>query len=403
MDTSTYLINGTVITPYREIPGAGVKVTNGKIEAILAAGNARGIAGARIVDVGGRYIAPGFIDLHVHGGGNADVMDKSPQALIDMAAAHAAGGATGIVPTTVAASVDEVYEVIDCYNQAKRENSAGAKLLGLHLEGPYFAPGERGAQDPKYIKNPDPREYLPLLDYSRDILRVSAAPEVPGGLALGNELRRRGILAAVAHTEASYDDMVRALEAGYTHATHLYSSMKGVHRVDLYRVAGGVEAAYLLDEMTVELIADGKHLPPALLRLAYRIKGPSRIALVTDAMRAAGMPDGEYILGGKESGRPCQVEDGVAKMPDRTAFAGSVATATRLVRNMVELAAVPLCEAVRMMTLTPARLLGLSGTKGVIAPGIDADLVVFDEDLEIALTMVEGRVVHSRLRETGAG
>ena len=396
MTTSTYLINGIVITPYREIPAAGLKVTDGKIETVLTAGTFKGIPGARIVDLGGRYISPGFIDIHVHGGGNADVMDKSPQALIDMATAHAAGGTTGIVPTTLAASVDEIYVVIDCYNEAKREIPAGAKLLGLHLEGPYFAPGESGAQDPRYIKNPDPREYLSLLDYSRDILRVSAAPEVPGGLALGNELRRRGILAAAAHTEATYDDMVRALEAGYTHATHLYSSMKGVHRVDLYRVAGGVEAAYLLDEMTVELIADGKHLPAALLKLAYRIKGPSRIALVTDAMRAAGMPEGEYTLGGKESGRPCRVEDGVAKMPDRTAFAGSVATANLLVRNMVELADAPLCEAVRMMTLTPARLLGLAGRKGMLAPGMDADLVVFDENLEIFLTMVEGRVVYSR-------
>jgi len=390
----TYLINGNIITPHRIINNASIKVEDARIGLILEGSHPPVERAVTVIDVGGRFIAPGFIDMHVHGGGNADVMDQSPQALLEMAAAHAAGGTTGIVPTTLAASIPQVYQVLDCLAQAKREDSPGAKLLGIHLEGPYFADGERGAQDPRYIKNPDPEEYKPLLDYSDSILRVSAAPEIPGGLELGAELRRRGILAAVAHTGATYDDLIEALEAGYTHVTHLYSSMRGVHRAGLLRVAGGVEAAYLLDGMTVELIADGKHLPPALLKLAYRIKGPERIALVTDAMRAAGMPDGEYILGHRDSGRACLVEGGVAMLPDRSAFAGSVATANQLVRNMIRLAGVPMNEAVKMMSLTPARILGLARHKGAIASGLDADLVVFDDELSIWLTMVEGRVVY---------
>ncbi|NLG85584.1 MAG: N-acetylglucosamine-6-phosphate deacetylase [Firmicutes bacterium] len=391
-----YFTNARVITPYRSIERGWVTIEGTRIEGV-GEGTPRILAGALVVDVSGRYLTPGFIDLHVHGGGNADVMDRSPQALVEMAAAHARGGTTAMLPTTVASSIEEIYQVIDCFNEAKKLCYPGAKLLGLHLEGPYFAPGERGAQDPRYIKNPDPKEYMPLLDYSQDILRVSAAPEIPGGLAFGAELRRRGILAAIAHTNATYDEVIKAMEAGYTHATHLYSSMKGVHRVDLYRVAGGVEAAYLIDEMTVELIADGKHLPPALLKLAYKIKGPSRIALITDAMRAAGMPEGQYVLGGKDSGLLCLVEDGVAKLLDGTAFAGSVATANLLVRNMVRLAEVPILDAVKMMTITPARILGISNRKGVLAPGMDADLVVFGDDFEIVLTMVEGRVVYNVL------
>lgn len=199
------------------------------------------------------------------------------------------------------------------------------------------------------------------------------------------------------HTSAVYEDVLQAFENGCTLATHLYSGMTGVIRKHSFRFAGGVESAFLIDEMNVEVIADGKHLPPSLLKLIYRTKGPDRIALVTDSIRAAGMPDGEEsILGSLENGIKVIVEDGVAKLPDRTSFAGSVATTDRLVRNMVNLAGAPLCDAVRMASITPANIMGVSDTKGSLVPGKDADIVIFNDNVEIAKTIVKGRVVYDK-------
>ena len=227
---------------------------------------------------------------------------------------------------------------------------------------------------------------------------MSAAPELPGALELGRELRSRGILASIAHTDATYEQVLVAMEAGFSHMTHLYSGMSGVHRVRAYRVAGAVEAGLLLDDLTVEVIADGRHLPAALLRLIYKCKGPERIALCTDAIRAAGMPDGEYIMGSASHGRPIIVDEGVAWLPDRTAFAGSVAQTNWLVRNMVSLAGASLSDAVKMASLTPARILGIDSIKGSIDRGKDADIVVFDDEINIRLTMVNGSIVYEALQ-----
>ncbi|MBU1823237.1 MAG: amidohydrolase family protein, partial [Bacteroidetes bacterium] len=258
---------------------------------------------------------------------------------------------------------------------------------------PYFAQSQRGAQDPRYIRDPDPAEYEAILAHSNSITRWSAAPELPGALAFGRRLREKNILAAVAHTEAIHEDVVLAAENGYSLMTHLYSAMLGVTRRNAFRYAGAVESAFLLDEMDVEIIADGIHLPPPLLKLVYKIKGPDRIALITDAMRAASLPPGDSILGPKDNGLRVLVEDGVAKLPDRTSFAGSVATADRLVRTMVQQADVPLLDAIRMITATPARIMGVDSRKGSLTIGKDADLVLFDEDIRVSMTMVGGRVI----------
>ena len=228
----------------------------------------------------------------------------------------------------------------------------------------------------------------------RPLVRWSAAPELPGAIAFGRRLREKGILAAIAHTDAVYADVLDAYENGYTLATHLYSAMSGVTRRQAFRYAGAIESALLLD-MDVELITDGIHLPPPLLKLVYKIKGADRIALITDAMRAAGMPEGESVLGSRKNGLPVLVEDGVAKLPDRSAFAGSVATANQLVRNMVRLADVSLPEAVRMASTTPARIMGVDARKGSIAVGKDADLIIFDDDITIHTTIVNGQIIYA--------
>ncbi|HHW02384.1 MAG TPA: amidohydrolase family protein [Thermoanaerobacterales bacterium] len=229
-----------------------------------------------------------------------------------------------------------------------------------------------------------------VTNYSDDIIRWTVAPELPGALEMGRELKGRGILPSIGHSNAIYEEVQKAFENGYTHITHLYSGMSMVRRINAYRYAGVVESAFLIDEMTVEIIADGKHLPQSLLQLIYKIKGPDSICLITDSMRAAGMPDGEYILGSLEGGQKAIVEDGVAKLPDRSAFAGSVATTDRLVRTMFKIAGVPLLDAVKMMTATPARIIGADDRKGTLAPGKDADVVIFDEDINIKEVIVKG-------------
>ena len=257
--------------------------------------------GAEVVDVGGRVIAPGFIDIHLHGGGGADLMDGDPEAALTIARAHAKGGSTAIVPSTLTSSMADLYQALDNIRFAKERMAGepgfdGARILGVHLEGPYFSMEFKGAQDPRYLKNPLPEEYRRILDYSRDIIRVSVAPELPGALELGRELRQRGILPSVGHTSATYDELLLAMEAGYKHVTHLYSAMSGVKRINAYRVAGVIEGALLRDDLTAEIIADGRHLPASLIRLAYKSKGADRLALVTDAMRAAGMPDRKSVV-----------------------------------------------------------------------------------------------------------
>ncbi len=394
MENKLKIYNGKILTPYRIISGT-VVVVEGKIKEV-AEGNID-VPGAVEIDAKGSYIAPGFIDIHVHGGGGHDFMDGSEEAFLKIAETHAKYGTTGLMPTTLTSELDELYNTLDLYKKADKKNTKGAQFLGMHLEGPYFAMSQRGAQDPRYIRNPDPEEYMDILSRSNDIKRWSAAPELKGAIEFGNYLRSKGILVAMAHTDAIYEEALEAFEAGFTLGTHFYSCMSGVSRRNCFRYAGVIESAYLLDEMDVEIIADGIHLPAPLLKLIYKIKGPDRIALITDSMRAAGMPPGDSILGSKHNGLKVLVEDGVAKLPDRTSFAGSVATTDRLVRNMVNMAEVPLLEAVKMASLTPANILGLGASKGSLICGKDADIVIFDSNINVSTTIVQGRIVHNTL------
>lgn len=387
------IINGKLITPHRMIDECSILVANGKI-ADIRQGDID-VPDIEIFDAAGCYVSPGFIDLHVHGGGGHDFMDNTVEAYLAIAETHARYGTTALCPTTLTAEKIDLLKTLDVYGQAVHQNTRGAQFIGLHLEGPYFALSQRGAQDPKYIRNPDPSEYREILAASPHIRRWSAAPELPGALEFGRYLRSKNVLAAVAHTDAIYDDVVAAVENGYTLATHLYSGMSGVTRHECFRYAGVIEAAYLLDEMDVEIIADGIHLPEALLKMVHKFKGAHRTVLITDAMRGAGMPPGESVLGNKDTGLKVIIEDGVAKLPDRSSFAGSVATADRLVRNMVQLAGVDLPEAIQMITATPARIMGIHDKKGSLTIGKDADIVIFDEKLTIKATIVNGAAVYT--------
>ena len=388
------IINGRILTPYRIIEGGTLAFQNGKI--IYVGESDIDLEYSGIIDAKGSYVSPGFIDMHSHGGGGHDFMDGTVEAYLGAAEMHARHGTTSILPTTLTSTNEELRNTFRVFKEAKKQNQKGAALLGLHLEGPYFAMSQRGAQDPRYIRNPNKKEYEEILGWSEDIVRWSAAPELEGAVEFGLVLKSRGVLPSVAHSDATYEEVLEAFENGFTHVTHMYSAMSGVHRKNAYRFAGVIESAYLIEDMTVEMIADGHHLPPCLLQLIYKIKGPSKTALVTDSLRGAGMGEGESIVGSLADGQKIIIEGGVAKLLDRSAFAGSVATTNRLVSTVVNQAGIPLLDAVQMMTSTPARIIGADDQKGSLAAGKDADIVIFDNHIDIKMTIVNGSIVYQQ-------
>lgn len=387
------IYNGNIITPQRIIKDGSILIADGKIKAV----SERDIetTDATVINAKGKYISPGFIDIHVHGGGGHDFMDATKEAFLKIAETHARFGTTAMLPTTLTGTKEDILEVLSAYDSAKEKNKNGAQFLGLHLEGPYLAMSQRGAQDPRYIRDPDPNEYEDIIAHSKNIKRWSAAPELNGAIEFGKYLVAKNILPAIAHTDAIYEEAKLAFENGYTLATHFYSAMSSVTRKNAHRYAGVVEAGYLIDEMDVEIIADGVHLPAPLLQLIYKIKGADRTALITDAIRAAAMPEGESIIGSLKNGVKIIVEDGVAKLLDRSSFAGSVATFDRLIRTMLA-ANIPLIDVIKMASLTPARILKCNDHKGSLEVGKDADIVVFDENINIQTTIINGKVVYEK-------
>src|SRR5450432_2563746 len=292
--------NGRLITPNGIIPNGTVLIQEGIITAV--SDQDIDIPEVVSLDAEGKYVSPGFIDIHVHGGGGHDFMDNTVEAFLEIAKTHARFGTTALFPTTLTGSTEDIVKTLETFDKARPLNIHGAELMGLHLEGPYFAMNQRGAQDPKYIRDPNPAEYEYIVSKSNSIKRWSAAPELKGAIPFARYLKSKGILASLAHTDAIYEEVIEAFNNGYTHATHLYSCMSTVTRRNAFRYAGVIESAFLIDEMSVEIIADGIHLPAPLLKLVYKIKGADRTALITDAMRAAGMPEGESILGSLQNG-----------------------------------------------------------------------------------------------------
>jgi N-acetylglucosamine-6-phosphate deacetylase len=394
MNERLKIYNGRVLTPGGIVQNGTVAVINGRIEDVSKKNI--DLPGATEIDARGNYISPGFIDIHVHGGGGHDFMDGTVEAFLEIAKLHASYGTTAMLPTTLTSVKQKLLRALTSYEEANAQNKMGAQFLGMHIEGPYIAMNQKGAQDPRFIRDPDKKEYEEIVSASNNnIKRWSAAPELKGAMEFGRYLRSKDILPSIAHTDATYKDVREAFENGYTHLTHFYSAMSGVTRVGCSRYAGVVESGYLIDEMTVEIIADGVHLPEPLLKLIYKIKGAERTALITDAIRATGTSARETILGDLENGISAIIEDDVAKLPDRSCFAGSVATADRLVRTMINIAGLPLSEAIRMITSTPAAIIGVEDKKGSLSAGKDADIIIFDDDINIQTTIIKGKVVYS--------
>ena len=345
----------------------------------------------RVIQGEGLYLCPGFVDIHVHGGGGFSAMSGKAEDVIAMANAHARHGTTSILPTTLAAPLPNLLKAVQGVRRAAAL-PCDAAILGVHLEGPCLSPAQTGAQSPDDLKTPAETDLTPLLDaWPGGVRMMGAAPELPGALALGDQLAARGVVASIAHSNATYSQVEEALSHGYCDVTHLYSSCSGLIRVHSYRVPGVIEAGLNLDALTVQVIADGKHLPLSLLQLIYRCKGAEKIELITDGLEFAAGDLVEGTVYRQLNGVETVYEDGVMKLLSRESFAGSVATMHRCVRTMVQ-AGIPLRQAVRMASENPARRVG-AAKKGRIAPGMDADLLLLDEKLDVKWVMAGGRVI----------
>lgn len=344
------------------------------------------------IDAEGLYVSAGFIDIHTHGAGNCDFADGEKNDIVKAAYTHARYGTTTVYPTCTSSSTADTLLFIENVRDVMKENAPGRPhIAGSHLEGPYFADSQKGAQNPEYIKLPCKEEYTEFVKKSEGTLkRISFAPELEGSYELCDFLKEKGIVASFGHTDGIYEEILPAIRKGATLATHIFSGMNMVTRRNCHRKLGGVETALLEDDVTVEIIADGIHLPPELLRLIYKIKGADRICLITDSMRGAGMGEGKSVLGPKNDGMDCIIKDGIAYLTDMSAFAGSVATADRLVRVMHKAVGIPLSECIKMITEVPAKIMGLE-KRGSIKEGYYADLVFFDEDINIKKVIIEGK------------
>lgn len=386
---NTIIKNVKIITDGKLLDNHQVCIADGKITAIVPQSQP---ANGQVVDGHGQYLAPGFVDIHVHGGGGTDFMDGA-SAYAAACESHLQHGTTSIVPTTISADFSQTLFAVEQFLEAKKDPNIRCNLLGLHLEGPYLNPAMAGAMRPEQLKPPCEKEYMQLWEASQgSIIRWTAAPELEGAIEFGKNMAKQGVVMSIGHSDADYDTVSRAFDNGYSMVTHLYSACSSIKRIGGFRHAGIVETAYLLDDLRVEIIADGCHLPHSLLQFVTKFKRPDTVALITDAMRASGQNVTESYLGSADCPQPVIIEDGVAKLLDRQAFGGSIATTDRLVRTMVQ-AGTPLPLAVRMMTQTPISFVAPNLKKGRIAEGYDADLILFNESIDITSIYLKGEKV----------
>jgi N-acetylglucosamine-6-phosphate deacetylase len=384
---------GTVVLADRLLPGGQVEVEDGRITAIRDM-TTPPAGPMEVIDLQGGYLVPGLVDLHVHGGAGADFMDGTEEAFRTVCRAHARHGTTSLLPTTTVAHHDQHLTFFAVCRRLKREGTGGARILGAHFYGPYFAVEARGCHPAAPVRPPEPAEYEQYLAYADCLTTATVAPELPGAEGFVRACRARGIRCNAGHSFATFEQMEAALGWGVRHVDHLFCAMSDRARLrqsQTYPMRGGVmEATLFFDELTTEVIADGKHLQRELLLLAYKIKGPDRLALVTDCNRALDQPDGEYMFGPLDGGEPILRRDGVGIMPDGQALASGVVGMDHGLRTFHHLTGIPLVVVVRMASLTPARIAGWDHEIGSIAVGKRADLLVLDRSLKVQQVFLDG-------------
>lgn len=380
----TQIINGQILTPQGWLKDGSVLINDGKILEITNSDLA--VIGATVIDAKGMFIVPGFVSMHCHGGGGHDFTEGTTEAFKEATAAHLKHGSTTIFPTLSSTTFENIRLAAATCDQLMAED-ADTTIMGLHIEGPYLNENMAGTQWKEFLKNPDPEEYKALVESTKCIKRWDISPELPGAHDFARYMTSKGILTAITHTEAEYQEIKDAFAAGFTHAAHFYNAMPGFHKRREYKYEGTVESVYLMDDMSVEVIADGVHLPATILKLVYKVKGVEKTCLVTDSLKFAGytgetINDPNYVI-----------ENGVCKWADRQTLAGSIATADVLVQTMVKKAGIPLEDAVRMASETPARLTGIADYKGTLEKGKDADIVILDNDVNVRCVFTKGKEV----------
>jgi N-acetylglucosamine-6-phosphate deacetylase len=343
------------------------------------------------IDAKGNYLAPGFIDLHVHGGNGSEFLHGTADGFLTAAEFHLSGGTTALCPTAATASYNHFDSFLEVWECAKSRSAV--RLLPVHLEGPHLAPSKAGAQDPKWMTAPGAEQKDWILSQAQNISQMTIAPEVPGALQLIDAVTRAGVTMSAGHTNASDEEMRAAIAVGLTKVTHLFNAMSTATKRGLFRQAGTLEFALSEEKIFCELVADGFHVSPTLLKLTCRAKGFERIALVSDCLAGGGLPEGSRFQLGS---LPCKVGPGYCVLEDETALAGSLARMIDLVRTMTQQAEVPLFAAVRMASLTPATILGIDDRFGSIRPAKTADLLLFDDQFAVRRVWIAGKLVFDR-------
>ena len=384
------IINGIIITPFQLICGKAIIVEKEKIIAIINKEelNTATLTGVEVIEANDKFVVPGYIDIHIHGGGGSDVMDGNYEAINQIAITHSHFGTTAFLPTTMTMSKNRIIRSLRSIGEAVEKGTTGAKILGVHLEGPYINPEKKGAQKEEDIKEISIEEFLEFNQASGNLIRlVTIAPEIPGAVDFIRWLNKQGIITSAGHSNATYMQIEEGIQAGLSQVTHLFNAMKGLH----HREPGIIGAALASPELTVEVIADGIHVHPMVIKIVIEIKGDERVVLVTDAIRATGINEGIYDLGGQK----ITVKQGQARLKTGV-LAGSVLTMDKAVKNLVTKVGIPLTKAIKMASFNPAKCIGIDDRKGSLAVNKDADIVILNKNLETELTMVAGRVVYRR-------
>ncbi|HEV7867501.1 MAG TPA: N-acetylglucosamine-6-phosphate deacetylase [Chthoniobacteraceae bacterium] len=383
------LRNARLILPDGLVRGS-LRIRDGKIAEVLGP-DATPSTGEEVWDAEGQFIAPGFIDMHIHGALRRDAMDADPEAFATICRYHARGGTTSLALTTITAETESILAVIEAVELYRKAPAAdGAQVLGVHIEGPYFSRDRPGAHRLDLIRNPVRAEWEQFLAHREAITQITLAPELPGSLELIEAFSTAGIRVSGGHTEAWDHEAAAGFAHGMRQATHTFNCMSSARRRGPFREAGMLEFALGEPEILCEVIADGRHVSPTLLRILYRAKGYDGIALITDASAGAGLPEGEVFNLGDIA---CVVQNEVGMTADGRALAGSTANMMRIVSGMVNLGGVHLVEAVRMATLNPAHALGMQDRKGSLEKGMDADCVAFTDDFQVTQTFIAGRAL----------
>ncbi len=383
--TRVILTNGVIVLPDMVIQGNALYVADGQIVTIAPVESLP--RDAEVLDVRGRVIAPGLVDIHTHGARGATFNEPSADAFGRVLQANAAAGVTSVLATTATAPLDQLEACLATAASWMQCPGTGANLLGVHVEGPYFALSQAGAQDPAHLRAPSDQAYERLLDFAKWIRIFTYAPELRGAVELTRRLDALGIVPAAGHSAAREEDVAPLLAMGLRHMIHIWSGQSTTVREGPWRKPGLLEVSLTDERVTVEMIGDGKHLPATLMKLAYRAIGADRLCLVSDATSGAGLPEGaRFRMGEMEY----VVRDGVGMLLDFTAFAGSTTLLSQMVPIVMTAVGMPLYEAVRMASLTPARVIGVDDRKGSLTPGKDADLVIFEEDFRPWRVMIGG-------------